>query len=97
MLIMERDWPHRGHPLHDTSAPSTVPPTLPSVAELIASSRPASSTIPAYHHRTPSSPLPPILGATPHSQAPPANAQSQAPSEQSQSYFDAARHASHAR
>ncbi|KAH3954889.1 hypothetical protein HBI56_037200 [Parastagonospora nodorum] len=95
---MESDWPRRGHPLHEHSAASTTTthPTLPSVAELIASSKPTSDTFPAYHHRTPSSPLPPIRSATPHSQAVPASAPANAPAPVEQSYFDAARHASRA-
>jgi hypothetical protein len=90
---MESDWQRRGHP-HDTApAPSTVLPTLPSVAELIASSRPAPASIPAYHHAA--SPLPPILSSTPHN--PPPTAAANAPSPAEQSYLGAARYSSHAR
>jgi hypothetical protein len=93
MPTMESDWQHRGHPLHDTS-PSSALPTLPSVAELIASSKPSSGTIAAYHHS--SSPLPPILGSTPHN--PPAlPAPATAPASTEPSYFGAVQHASRAR
>ncbi|KAF2031712.1 hypothetical protein EK21DRAFT_110604 [Setomelanomma holmii] len=51
---MESGWQHRGHPPHDPSAPSVLP-TLPSVAELLASSRPTSDSIPAYQHPSASS------------------------------------------
>jgi hypothetical protein len=93
MPTMETDWQHRRRPLHDSSLPTAALPTLPSVAELIASSKPSSSTIAAYHHE--SSPLPPIQCSTPHNPAAlpaPANAPAG-----EQSYFGAVQPTSRAR
>ncbi|KAF2832282.1 hypothetical protein CC86DRAFT_366128 [Ophiobolus disseminans] len=78
---MESDWPLRGRL-----------PTLPSVAELLASSsRPASESVVAYHHQ-PTSP--------PHSTPPSGNAvlstRANAPASSDQSYRVVANHASHA-
>ncbi|KAH8726225.1 hypothetical protein GQ44DRAFT_190052 [Phaeosphaeriaceae sp. PMI808] len=71
---MESDWQRRSHMLHESpvsaseSAPALLP-TLPGVAELIASSRPATDCIPAYKNNnnssnSPNSSLPPILPPT---------------------------------
>ncbi|KAH7069468.1 hypothetical protein FB567DRAFT_224608 [Paraphoma chrysanthemicola] len=90
---METDWHRRGHSMHPASA-SSVLPTLPSVAELLASSQSTSDSIPAYHH--PSSrqhvsrstpPSAPMLSTA-------ANAASSASTEHS--YFAAYSHASQA-
>jgi hypothetical protein len=92
---MEGDWHRRGHSLHESSAPTSLP-TLPSVAELIASSRSRNDTIPAYHG-LPTNPLPPIQYSVSHPASAltiPANTSSSS----EQSYVStAANHASHAR
>jgi hypothetical protein len=96
--IMASDRHPRSRPLFDRSTSGTMP-TLPSVAELLASSTPASDTIPAYHR--PSNPLRPAPLELAFPRATPSTASYLIPpatlTASPRSSFVAVNHASHVR
>lgn len=95
-IAMESDWHPPGRPLPNHS-PSISLPTLPGVAELLASSsRPASDSVAAYHHQ-PTNAQRSVLRSTPPSGPAALSAPANPSASSEQSYRVAVNHASQAR